>query len=387
MPAQWVTNGPYTGPIISSVYGLAVSGTNLFAGGEDGVFLSTDNGASWAATNVGLTNTRVHVLFASGANLFAGTIGGGAFLSTNDGASWSATGLTQIHVSTFVHSGNDLFAGTYPGGVFLSTNNGESWTSTNAGLTNNLIFDLAVSGAYLFAGTHGSGVFRSTDNGASWTDAGLQNLYAIDLAVSGTNLFAGTIGDGVFRSTNNGASWTLTNLGHSRIATLAVSDTNLFAGTYGSGVFLTTDNGTSWTHAGLEGSVVALAVSGPYLFAANMNGVWRRPLSDLLTSAESATSIPSRCLLEQNYPNPFNPTTVVSCQLPVASKVRLVVYDLLGREVAVLMDETKEAGRYEVKFDGSRLASGAYICRMQATDPALRSGQAFVQTRKLFLLK
>jgi hypothetical protein len=76
--------------------------------------------------------------------------------------------------------------------------------------------------------------------------------------------------------------------------------------------------------------------------------------------------VPQSCVLEQNYPNPFNPTTVVSCQLPVGSHVRIAVYDLLGREVAVLMNEKKEAGRYHVQFDGSGLSSGVYYCRMQA---------------------
>jgi glucuronoarabinoxylan endo-1,4-beta-xylanase len=81
----------------------------------------------------------------------------------------------------------------------------------------------------------------------------------------------------------------------------------------------------------------------------------------------------------QNYPNPFNPTTVVSYQLPVAGNVKLSVYDLLGREVAVLANERKMPGTYEVTFDGSNLASGVYLYRLQ-------SG-SLVQTRKLLLLK
>ena len=83
--------------------------------------------------------------------------------------------------------------------------------------------------------------------------------------------------------------------------------------------------------------------------------------------------------LGQNYPNPFNPTTVISYQLPAASDVRLVVYDVLGREVAVLVNERKTPGSYEVKFDGSGLTSGVYLYRLTAG--------SFVQTRKLLLLR
>jgi 5-hydroxyisourate hydrolase-like protein (transthyretin family) len=89
--------------------------------------------------------------------------------------------------------------------------------------------------------------------------------------------------------------------------------------------------------------------------------------------------IPQRHVLYQNYPNPFNPTTVISFQSPVANHIRIMVYDLLGREVAVLMDEKKEPGRYEVRFDGKNLASGVYLYRMQA-------GQ-YVETRKLLLIR
>jgi hypothetical protein len=95
--------------------------------------------------------------------------------------------------------------------------------------------------------------------------------------------------------------------------------------------------------------------------------------------AEDQPNLPSRFMLIQNYPNPFNPTTVVSYQLPVASTVKLWVYDLLGREVAVLVNERREPGVHEVKFDGSNLASGVYLCRLQAG--------SYVQTRKLLLLK
>jgi hypothetical protein len=79
-----------------------------------------------------------------------------------------------------------------------------------------------------------------------------------------------------------------------------------------------------------------------------------------------ADTSPAIFLLEQNWPNPFNPKTVVSCQLPVPSKVRLVVYDMLGREVATLLDEVMEAGRYDVPFEGAGLSSGVYVYRLTA---------------------
>jgi carboxypeptidase T len=88
---------------------------------------------------------------------------------------------------------------------------------------------------------------------------------------------------------------------------------------------------------------------------------------------------PQAFALSQNYPNPFNPNTTFSYALPRSSMVRLTVYDMLGREVAVLVHDRKEAGVHEVKFDASGLASGVYLYRIHAGD--------FVQSRKLLLLR
>ncbi|NBC05143.1 MAG: T9SS type A sorting domain-containing protein, partial [Bacteroidetes bacterium] len=83
--------------------------------------------------------------------------------------------------------------------------------------------------------------------------------------------------------------------------------------------------------------------------------------------------------LAQNYPNPFNPTTQISYQLPVSSEVRLEVYDMLGRNVATLVNEQVSAGRHTVNFDAGNLSSGVYLYRLQAGSQ--------IMTRKLTILK
>jgi len=97
--------------------------------------------------------------------------------------------------------------------------------------------------------------------------------------------------------------------------------------------------------------------------------------------APGKADLPSEWALCQNYPNPFNPTTKIGFGVSGlgSSWVRLVVYDLLGREVAVLVDEKKEPGRYEVKFDGSGLSSGAYFYQLQAA--------TFCETKKLLIAR
>ncbi len=101
--------------------------------------------------------------------------------------------------------------------------------------------------------------------------------------------------------------------------------------------------------------------------------------TSLLKSFIFNYTAPKEFRLEQNYPNPFNPTTTIQYQLAADSKVTLKVYDILGSEVATLINEDQEAGYKEVKFNASNLASGMYIYRITAG--------SYVSTKKLMLLK
>ena len=98
-------------------------------------------------------------------------------------------------------------------------------------------------------------------------------------------------------------------------------------------------------------------------------------------------SVPLEFQLSQNYPNPFNPTTAISYQLKANSFVSLKVFDVLGREVATLASGVQQAGSYTVHWDGSALPSGVYFYRLRADNTSQSSGQRFVETRKMVLMK
>jgi hypothetical protein len=117
----------------------------------------------------------------------------------------------------------------------------------------------------------------------------------------------------------------------------------------------------------------------------------------LVTTAVTTTALPNIYALSQNYPNPFNPTTTINYQLQKAGSVSLKVYDMLGREVATLVNGEKTAGYYSATFDASRLSSGTYIYRLSVVPSARRDlvqstsadGQSgsFIEVKKLVLLK
>jgi predicted GH43/DUF377 family glycosyl hydrolase len=95
--------------------------------------------------------------------------------------------------------------------------------------------------------------------------------------------------------------------------------------------------------------------------------------------ADGSTELPNQYMLGQNYPNPFNPTTVIRYQLPSAGSTRLVVFDVLGRETATLVNDVKQPGTYTVQWDASGQASGMYFYRLNAG--------SFTETKKMVVVR
>jgi hypothetical protein len=90
-------------------------------------------------------------------------------------------------------------------------------------------------------------------------------------------------------------------------------------------------------------------------------------------------NVPNKFGLSQNFPNPFNPTTKISWQSPISSWQTIKIYDVLGNEIATLVNEYKPAGEYEVEFDGNNLPSGVYFYQLRANN--------YTKTKKMILLK
>ena len=187
---------------------------------------------------------------------------------------------------------------------------------------------LAVLGSSLLTGTSTKGVFVSTDNGANWTQATASTASILSLAVSGTKVFGGDTGrrgGGLLRHRKELDSG---GLGTADVRALAVTGRSSLPEPPGRGSGSPRTMGRDWSRSntGLaDSNVFSLGVSGANLFAGvGSGGVWKRSLSELIVGVSvTSTETPIVFELLQNYPNPVNPTTVVSCQLPVASKVGL----------------------------------------------------------------
>ena len=108
---------------------------------------------------------------------------------------------------------------------------------------------------------------------------------------------------------------------------------------------------------------------------------------DKISPIKTKSKLPTEFTLEQNYPNPFNPTTKIKYQIPQRSLVTLEIYDVLGNQVATLVNEENPTGNYEVEFNGTGLPSGIYFYQLGAVHPESSSGQSFIETKKMILLK
>jgi hypothetical protein len=390
LTAQWVqTNIPYRGDLVSS---LVLIDTILFAGTDAGVFLSKDNGETWTIADSGLTNTDVMSLVVKGKNIFAGTYDG-VFHSTDNGTSWTAanSGLENTIIRSLVVCGNNLYAGIW-GGVFLSTNNGKNWTDISSDLTNQDVWSLAIVGTYLFAGTTG-GLFYTNVNSSGWIKVNLDqtNQNVTCLAVMDTNLFAGIFGAGVFLSSDYGKSWTAVESGLTGyyMCSFVVNGINLFIGTNNGGVFLSVDKGINWTNVNTEEmfttGVSALTSNDTFLFVGtgtgtSRSGVWRRSLSEMATAVNaSPTELPSEFRLEQNYPNPFNPSTTIEFDIPTSGFVSLKVFNIMGQEVATLLNKELQSGNHKVEWKPENLSSGLYFYKLQT--------KGYQETKKLIFMK
>jgi hypothetical protein len=287
--------------------------------------------------------------------------------------------------------GNEVYVGgffTQAGGVSANrvarfNTQTNTWSSLGTGSSNGVdgrVTALAVVGNEVFVGgwftsaggVRANNVARFNTQTNTWSTLGTGSSNGVDsvvfaLAVVGNEVFVG----GLFTS----AGGVRAN-GVARFNT----QTNTWS-TLGTG----SQNGVSV--GGVSGGVYALAVSGNEVYvggrfteAGGVSAIcvarWNSGTSRVEQLSPTA---PKTFLLEQNYPNPFNPSTTIRYQLPVASEVKLEVYDVLGKKIATLVNERQSAGSYQVVWNASGLSSGTYFYRLQAG--------TFTQTKKMILVK
>ncbi|MBO6573821.1 MAG: T9SS type A sorting domain-containing protein [Rhodothermales bacterium] len=348
----------------------------LASWGSDGLYISTDGGENFTAAEPDLGNgtpgwTNVYSILEDNSGfLYVSANDGLVFRSLNNGATWQqVSSLPAVSTDTpwsmAAHptEAGRLYAGTFGGGVFTSEDFGFTWTELGGTVINNLlisnnaghIFDLellpssnATSG-FIFAAT-GSGVYRMSLDGDGLA-TGLWSQIDTDVTLD-----SGTVTP------------------EARSLAFDQSE-DLYVTTWGHGAFTSSAPSTasSMSSFALRGANVTFVTISPsggeVLMGVQEGGIHFMPAASVSTDVEpeptTEVEIPTGYALDQNYPNPFNPVTTIAFSLPQTGTARLAVYDVLGREVEVLIDGTVQAGQHEVQFDAAGLPTGTYIYRLE----------------------
>jgi hypothetical protein len=290
-------------PSTPQVYSLVLAGDDLLAGTDDGVYISSDGGEHWRASNTGLQGISIRSLVVTGPIVLAGSEYRGVFRTTDGGTTWVAInsgipivgGTTSapryMPVSSFAVVGSRVYFGvpvvlisshvrTYQ--VYSSDITDSSWAPSDSGITGCQVGGFAVQNQTLFAATR-FGIYYWRYGTPRWLETSLTGQSVKVLAQYGQLMIAGTAENGVYLSTD-GFSWQPVDSGLARegahyatVTSVAITDQALFAGTF-YGIYALWDNTSSWKKvSGLIPSTTqySLILKGSNLFAATSTGVWK----------------------------------------------------------------------------------------------------------------
>lgn len=380
------------------------SGNTFFAAGDNGLIsVSIDNGATWTLKDAG-TSLRLRGTATTSSNK-VWIVGESGLIkySTDGGNNWNnqISGITNNDINDIQFVNENIgFAGADGSNFIFTTDGGQNWTPRNSGI----FFDLY--GIYFQDANIGWGVsivgtiFFTIDGGSSWTSQPCGSAFTLREA----------------HFLHQGKGWTVGDNGTIAMFTdntVPVELTSFSAIVTGNEVALNWSTATETNNRGfdVERKIISSQASvnnSEYQVVGFVNGhgtstkqqsyffsdrnlssgiyLYRIKQIDFdgsfeyyeLTS-EVTVEAPSTFSLSQNYPNPFNPATLIKFSIPVNGNVTLKVYDIIGNEVATLVNEYKEAGLFEVNFNAQEFSSGIYLYQLKSAN--------FIETRKMTLIK
>jgi Secretion system C-terminal sorting domain len=396
------------------------------------------NGTNWdslgSGTNDWVTSVAVdnNDIYVGGSFTNAGGQSNTQYIARWDGINWNSVGEgLNLHVSTLVKDGNNLYvggafrnAGGNPDADRIAIWNSTSWEAMDKGF-NDWVFSIAVhdgeiyaGGAFTAAGTDTSIKFIAKWNSATlkWESFGNDlNNPVYHIGINGDEIYIGGLFTDAGGDPNadhiakwNGTSWEGLGPGlggqNSEVEEFTFNGNDIYVvgqfnvvGNDSSYNNVAKWNGSSWEKlgTGVNQEARSLSFLGDNLYIGGSfisEGPGGQPYLPYFAKRSNITStvndnlnvLPNDFILYQNYPNPFNPSTKIKYTIPDAGTskmqfVQLKVYDVLGNEIATLINEYKSSGSYEIEFNATELSSGVYFYQ-------LRAG-GFVDTKKIMLIK
>ncbi|MBM4158701.1 MAG: T9SS type A sorting domain-containing protein [Ignavibacteria bacterium] len=346
-----------------------------------GILKTTNSGQNWIIQPEPLIHQYNSISFIDNNTGIAVGPSGMILRTTNGGQNWlvlSRPGGDMGDVQ-FVNN-NILYAcGDH---IIKSTNGGINWniliTAQFLGQFRSLFFTNELTGTIV--GINGT-IWTTTNGGINYIQRYMMlpvqfadsSLYDIQYINSTTGYISGNLGI-VVKTTNSGVNWSYLPTGTiTQFPSLYFINENIgyLAGTAGR-LFKTTNGGVNWIQqtVGVTDSFYDLEFinyntgwicgqNGRILKTTNGGSTWIKPIN---------TEVPESYALRQNFPNPFNQVTKIQFEIPESKFVTLIVYDILGKEIAALVNEKLSPGKYVINFNENGLSSGIYFCKLQTNN-------------------
>ena len=374
--------------------------TGYIIGDSSHVLKTTNSGLNWFNLNTDTSPndyfTGIHFLNTDTGYICGGFMNGigtsKILKTTNAGLNWYIQHQNGFEFYFSIHFVNAMtgFTGGYDGKFYKTTNGGLNWTDmyvTGVSIWT-IIFINQDTG--FIAGDLGM-IRRTTNCGDSWTlmPSGTNQRIASLFFTDYFNGYGVCDSEVVIKTTNGGLNWTSQMLGN-LIGYESVYFINSNTGfAVGNWWEIATYKLIRTTNAGINWHTLAQGEGDPYfdIYFANENTGWITGYNGLIlkttnggsTFIKNENSVAESYRLYQNYPNPFNSITNIKFQLIKEGNVIIKVFDIAGKEVAILVNEVLQPGTYEVRFNAGNLPSGIYFFGMET--------EKFTETKKLILLK
>jgi photosystem II stability/assembly factor-like uncharacterized protein len=377
------------------------------AGADLGTILKTTNGGvNWSLISLSVFDPVTSV-FMSGANIYLAGTNSKIFRTTNAGVSWDTTGIGGKKLS-FINSLTGFSISGYK-----TPDAGGGWLFYGYLNTTNVIHTIFFTNENTgFGGStewsnplYNTLISKTVNGGVSWVpvysssaDMNYRSLYDIYFADNNNGYALEYFNSGsvcrLLSTGNGGNNWSAIEL---PVKMNSVKFANLSTGWMcgtGGNILHSTNGGVNWSNLY---SPVTSELNQIYMvgldtgYIAGSSGKILKTINGGITGLEPVTgSIPESFLLYQNYPNPFNPVTKIKYDIPAVGQrhafdlqTKLVIYDILGREIAVLVNEQLQPGSYETEWSAAggayNFPSGVYYYRLTAGD--------YSETRKMILIK
>lgn len=330
------------------------------------VWKTVNGGTSWTEVfyeSPGFINS-IKMLNENTGYMMGDPVGGrwSLWKTTNGGFSWDSTGLYLLQQAGEYSKAVSMTCAQGIGWIFYSTRNGFykstdfvnfSYQSFSNGTYGNDILFINNNTVLSYTYSLTERILKSVNGGLSWySSSGIPvyrgNMLAFGMLVKINNEIYSERGGNIIKSTNNGESFS----------------PEFCPGTGNLSIMIKSQK--------TENNIIAIYAVSDY------GNVYKADFQTIGVNNIS-TNVPGRFSLSQNYPNPFNPATKIKFEIKEPGLVKLKVFDMLGKEVAALVNERLAPGGYETDFDGSRLTSGVYFYKLEAEN--------FSEVKRMMLVK